>query len=223
MLEGVPRWEPNTRIRLIEAALELFEQRGYDDTSVKQIAERAGVTKTTFFRQFTDKRDVLSAGQEEHSVLLAETIAHTTATATPLQAVQTALTALARTFPLARRPFAARVEAVAASNDELRERAGLKYAGYVRAMRTALIDRGVPQTTAAVAADLGLLAFRTAFQRWTDSHDDSSLAELVGAALGEVHTASLSLDASGLHPSGGDAAVNVEGDVVHHPAWSEAR
>lgn len=217
MLEGVPRWEPHTRIRLIKAALELFEERGYDDTSVKQIAERAGVTKTTFFRQFADKREVLSAGQEEHSVLLAEAIASTPATATPLQAVQTALMALAGTFPLARRPVAARVQAVTASHDELRERAGLKYAGYVRAMRTALIDRGVPDTTAAVAADLGLLAFRTAFQRWTDSQDDSSLVELVGAALGEVHAASLSLDTSGLHPVGGDAAVNLDSDAVHHP------
>lgn len=174
--------------------MDLFEQRGYDDTSVKQIAERAGVTKTTFFRQFADKREVLSAGQEEHSAVLAGAIASATATATPLQAVEAALLALAETFPPARRVFVARVQAVTASHDELRERAGLKYAGYVRAMRTALVDRGIPETTAAVAADLGLLAFRTAFQRWTDYDGDSSLAELVGATLSEVHTASLSLD-----------------------------
>lgn len=188
------RWKPNTRVRLIEAALELFEERGYDDTGVKHIAERAGVTKTTFFRQFADKREVLSAGQEEHSLLMAAAIVGAPAAASPLRAVEGALLALGETFPVERRAFAARVQAVTASHDELRERAGLKYAGYVRAMRTALIDRGVPETTAAVAADLGLLAFRTAFQRWTDSEDDATLEALVSAALREVHTASLSLD-----------------------------
>ena len=182
-------------MRLVEAALELFEQRGYDDTGVRQIAERAGVTKTTFFRQFADKREVLSAGQEEHSALMARAIASAPATATPLHAVQAALLALAETFPAERRAFAARVQAVTAAHDELRERAGLKHAGYLEAMRTALIDRGVPETTAAVAADLGLLAFHTAFQRWTDSAVDPSLAGLVDRALGEVHAASLSLDA----------------------------
>jgi AcrR family transcriptional regulator len=158
---------------------------------VNQIAERAGVTETTFFRQFADKREVLSAGQEEYSVLMAEAIASTPATATPLQAVEAALLALAEMFPLARRAFTARVQAVIASHDELRERAGLKYAGYDRAMQTALIDRGVPVTTAAVAADLALLAFRTAFQRWTDREDNSTLSELVGAAPGDVHAASV--------------------------------
>lgn len=191
----MPRWEPHTRLRLIEAALELFEERGYDDTGVKDIAERAGVTKTTFFRQFADKREVLSAGQEEHSVLMAEAIASAPATASPLRAVEAALLALAETFPLERREFAARVQAVTATHDELQERAGLKYAGYAASMRTALVDRGVPETTAAVAADLGLLAFRTAFARWTDGDDDATLEALVSTALREVHTASLSLDA----------------------------
>ncbi|MBS2080443.1 helix-turn-helix domain-containing protein, partial [Mycobacterium tuberculosis] len=58
------RWEPDARERLVAAALDLFNERGYDETTVTQIAERAGLTKSTFFRHFPDKRDVLAAGQD---------------------------------------------------------------------------------------------------------------------------------------------------------------
>ena len=190
------RWEPNTRGRLIESALDLFEQHGYDNTSVEQIADRAGVTKTTFFRQFVDKRDVLSAGQEEHSVVMAEAIESSSPGASPLDAVEAAVRALADTFPNTRRAFAARVHAVTSSNDELSERAGLKFAGYVDAVRQALIARGVAESTAAVAAHLGLLAFSTAFDRWTGSDHDASLTELVSDAIRDVHAASQTLDVS---------------------------
>ena len=190
----VPRWKPNPRLRLVEAALELFEERGYDDTSVKQIAERAGLTKTTFFRQFTDKREVLSAGQEEHSILLAGAITGAPAPATALEATAAAIGALARTFPSDRRAFSARVQAMTAAHDELRERSELKYAGYVAAMRSALIDRGCAPMSAAVAADLGLLAFRTAFARWTETAAAASLEDLAAEALAEIVAESRSLD-----------------------------
>ncbi len=70
----MPRWEPDGRERLVLAALQLFSERGYDETTVAEIAERAGLTKSTFFRHFPDKRDVLSAGQETLSRLLVEGI-----------------------------------------------------------------------------------------------------------------------------------------------------
>src|SRR6202000_2263091 len=88
---GVARWEPNTRERLIEAALDLFTEKGYDATTVTEIAERAGVTKMTFFRHSPDKREVLfAAGQEVHSQILADAIAAAPDPATPLQAVAAA-------------------------------------------------------------------------------------------------------------------------------------
>lgn len=58
------RWEPDARERLVRAALDLFAEQGYDNATVTQIAERAGLTKSTFFRYFPDKRDVLAAGQD---------------------------------------------------------------------------------------------------------------------------------------------------------------
>ena len=56
------RWQPDARGRLQEAALTLYGERGFDDTTVAEIAERAGLTKRTFFRHFADKREVLFSG-----------------------------------------------------------------------------------------------------------------------------------------------------------------
>src|ERR1700759_4107046 len=104
------RWEPNERERLVRAAVDLFTEQGYDATTVTQIADRAGgLTKTTFFRHFPDKREVLFAGQELHSRLRADAIPAAPADATPLQAVATALDALAASFPEDRRKLGARL------------------------------------------------------------------------------------------------------------------
>src|SRR2546427_938657 len=80
------RWEPGARERMVLAAVDLFTEQGYDATTVAQIAERAGVTKSTFFRHFPDKRELLVAGQEVLSRLLAEGIAKAPGTARPLEA-----------------------------------------------------------------------------------------------------------------------------------------
>ena len=69
------RWEPGARERLVFAAVDLFTEQGYDATTVTEIAARAGVTKSTFFRYFPDKREILVAGQETLSELLARGIA----------------------------------------------------------------------------------------------------------------------------------------------------
>src|SRR5512147_2450404 len=91
MMKAMGRWEPGARERLVVAAVELFSEQGYDETTVAQIAERAGVTKSTFFRHFPDKRELLVAGQETLSRLLAEGIAEAPAAATPLEAVAAGL------------------------------------------------------------------------------------------------------------------------------------
>src|SRR5438445_13237059 len=87
----MPRWEPGARERMVLAAVDLFTEQGYDATAVAQIAERAGVTKSTFFRHFSDKRELLAAGQETLSRLLADGITEAPADATPLQAVAAGL------------------------------------------------------------------------------------------------------------------------------------
>src|SRR3954453_1576397 len=85
------RWQPGAAQRLVLAAVDLFTEQGYDATTVAQIAERAGVTKSTFFRHFSDKRELLVAGQETLSRLLAEGISEAPADASPLEAVAAGL------------------------------------------------------------------------------------------------------------------------------------
>src|SRR4051795_7955411 len=63
------RWEPDARGRLRQAALELYGEHGFDQTTVAQIAERAGLTERTFYRHFADKREVVFSG-EVHGVLV---------------------------------------------------------------------------------------------------------------------------------------------------------
>ena len=142
------RWEPNASERLAVAALELFAERGYENTTVIDIAQRAGLTKSTFFRHFQDKREVLF-GDGTMNGLLAEAIAAAPATATPLEAVAQALDAIGRrAFTPARRAFVARRRAVIAANPELQEREALKGLGLTASMTEALSRRGVPDLTA---------------------------------------------------------------------------
>ncbi|MFJ9902493.1 TetR/AcrR family transcriptional regulator [Streptomyces sp. NPDC101152] len=187
------RWEPNARERLVRAAVDLFTEQGYDATTVNEIADRAGLTKTTFFRHFPDKREVLFAGQDLHARLLADAITEAPEPATPLAAVGAALDALAATFTEDRRAFGARLRPVIAGHSELRERAAFKRAGLAQAMADALHGRGVPEPTASLAADLGIRAFHHAFEQWADPTCRQPLTELARHALDELRTAAAAL------------------------------
>jgi AcrR family transcriptional regulator len=184
------RWQPNARERLVAAALDLFAERGYDNTTVIDIAERAGLTKSTFFRHFPDKREVLFGG-EAMAELLADSIAAAPGTATPLEAVAHVLDAVGReTFTPSRRDFTARRWAVIAANPELREREALKGLGLTASMTEALRRRGVPDLTARVAAELGGLALAIAYERWSDTTDGDDFGAIARQALTDVQSAS---------------------------------
>jgi AcrR family transcriptional regulator len=187
------RWEPNARVRLVRAALDLFTEQGYDATTVNEIADRAGLTKTTFFRHFPDKREVLFAGQDLHARLLADAITAAAGPATPLEAVGAALDALAATFTDDRREFSARLGPVIAGNSELQERAAFKRDRLAGAMADALRRRGVPEPTASLAAELGLRAFYRAFDQWADPANRQTLIELTRHALDELRVAAATL------------------------------
>jgi len=177
----------------VRAALDLFAERGYDNTTVAQIAEQAGLTKSTFFRYFPDKREVLAAGQGTLSQLLSEGIAGAPAAATPLEAVAAALAAVAGAFTPERRDLGQKMEAAIAASGELQERDTLKRVGLATAMTTALKERGVPDATASLASEIGVLALRIANSRWADSTNDQELTALVRQSLHELRTASATL------------------------------
>lgn len=189
------RWEPGARERLVMAAVDLFTEQGYDATTVAQIAERAGVTKSTFFRHFPDKRELLVAGQETLSRLLAEGIAEAPGDASPLEAVAAGLERAAGAMGPMNRELAPRLKAAVAASAELQERDALKSVSLAAAMTTALVARGVPDPTAALAGELGVLAFKRAYAEWSEGDRDAKdgLAEYTRAALDELRAASASL------------------------------
>jgi AcrR family transcriptional regulator len=184
----VGRWEPNPRLRLVRAAIDLFAEQGYDATTVAQIAERAGLTKATFFRHFPDKREVLFAGQHTHSALLAEGIAGAPADATPLDAVAAGLDVVTASFTPEQREFGPRLRAVTAANPELAERAAFKRAGLAVAIAEALRARGVPDPTADLAGELGADAFHRGFARWTETGGGAGGDEAGGDEAGGDET-----------------------------------
>jgi AcrR family transcriptional regulator len=191
----MPRWEPGARERLVVAAVDLFTDQGYDQTTVAQIAERAGVTRSTFFRHFADKREVLVAGQDTLSRLLAEGIAEAPTSAGPLDAVAAGLERASKAMGPTNRELGPRLKAAVAASTELQERDALKSVSLAAAMTTALLARGVPDPAAHLASEIGVLAFKRGYAKWTESGDDATdeLAPHTLAALSELRAASASL------------------------------
>jgi AcrR family transcriptional regulator len=189
------RWQPGASQRLVVAAVDLFTEQGYDATTVTQIAERAGVTKSTFFRHFSDKREVLVAGQETLSRLLAEGITEAPADASPLEAVAAGLERASSAMGPSNRELGPRLKAAVAASTELQERDALKNVGLAAAMTAALAARGVPDPTAHLAGELGVLAFKRGYTQWSegDRDDATGLADHALAALDELRTAAATL------------------------------
>jgi AcrR family transcriptional regulator len=188
------RWEPGARERMVLAAVDLFTEQGYDATTVAQIAERAGVTKSTFFRHFPDKRELLVAGQEALSRLLTEGIAEAPETASPLEAVAAGLERASRTMGPMNRELGPRLKAAIAASAELQERDALKSVGLAAAMTTALVARGVPDPIAHLAGEMGVLAFKRGYAEWLEADGtEGGLAPYTTAALEDLRKASASL------------------------------
>jgi AcrR family transcriptional regulator len=177
------RWEPNARERLERAALALFAEHGYDATTVAQIADRAGLTKSTFFRHFADKREVLFGGQDLLAERFGEAIRTAPAAATTAGCLAAALAAAAAAFTPDRHDLAPQRRAVIAAHSELQERELLKRARLAAVMADALVARGTDDTTARLAAQLGVLAFSTAYARWAAPENRQPFGPIAHAAL----------------------------------------
>jgi AcrR family transcriptional regulator len=189
------RWEPGARERMVLAAVDLFTEQGYDATTVAQIAERAGVTKSTFFRHFADKRELLAAGQEALSRLLVEGIAEAPESASPLEAVGAGLERASSAMGPMNRELGPRLKAAIAANAELQERDALKSVGLAAAMTDALVARGVPDPIAHLASEIGVLAFKRGYSEWLEADPATAggLAPYTATALKDLRAASASL------------------------------
>jgi len=165
------RWKPGARERLVGAALELFAEDGFEQTTVAGIAQRAGVTERTFFRHFTDKREVLFEGSATLQATVVDAIASAPPDLTPLEVVAGAYEAIGPFFA-DRLPFARRRAAAIAANTSLQERELLKLATLGAASAAALRERGVPEPAATLAAEIGVTVFSVGFRKWIGGQDD---------------------------------------------------
>ena len=175
----VARWEPDARGRLLRAALELFLEQGYDETTTQQIAERAGLTKTTLFRLFADKREILFQGQPALVSLVVSAVESAPPAATPGEVLRAAVLALCPAHTREQQVIGRQIDRLTAAHPELRERAAFKRAAITAALESALATRIGEGHLAGVLADLGIRAYYNGFASWTDLRQDDELVEVV--------------------------------------------
>jgi AcrR family transcriptional regulator len=185
-MPAVGRWQPDSRGRLQEAALALYAERGFDQTTASDVAARAGLTERTFFRHFADKREVLFSGSDLLKERIVAGVAGAPVDAPALEAVASGLAAAAVMLGAGRRDLARQRHAVVAANPELRERELAKLADYAAAVATTLRERGVAEPAASLAADVGMAVLRAALERWARPGDDRSLEEVVEEVMAEL-------------------------------------
>ena len=179
------RWEPNARGRLAEAAFALYGERGFEQTTVAEIARRAGLTERTFFRHFADKRDVLLAGADALADLLVTTVIDAPDSAAPIDAAAAGLEA-AGTLIQEGGETPRQRQAIIDASTELKERELIKLASLASALAAALRARGVRDPTAGLAAEAGIAVFKIAFERWVDESNQRDLRRLLRESLDEL-------------------------------------
>jgi len=204
---GMGRWEPNAQGRLEQAAMELYIERGFEPTTVAEIARRAGLTERTFFRHFRDKREVLFAGAAALQDFLVTALASAPDSAAPVDAVATALEATGDLFQ-ERRDYARQRQAVIAANAELRERELIKLASLASAMADVLRQRGVPDPAASLAAEAGIAVFRIAFERWIKESSPGDLPRYIRESLDELRAVTAGKAAPAASGAGRSAPAN---------------
>ncbi|MEU4362264.1 helix-turn-helix domain-containing protein [Promicromonospora sp. NPDC023987] len=164
------RWDPGAQERLTEAALDLYLERGYDNVTVADIAERAGLTRRSYFRYFADKREVLFPSAERLPEIVREAVLAADPAAAPLAAVLDALHQVgAQVAEHVDHANAARRRAVIDTSAELQERERSKSAAVAAAIDEALRQRGTGPGTAALVAQVGSVVLGLAFRRWVKS------------------------------------------------------
>jgi AcrR family transcriptional regulator len=182
---GMSRWLPDAQGRLAQAALELFVERGYEQTTVAEIAGRAGLTERTFFRYFVDKREVLFGGSAMLQELMVSTVAGAPDSMTPIDAVAVGLEAMA-TLLQQRRNYSMQRQAAIVANVELRERELIKLASMASALAVALRSRGVKDLAASLTAEAGIAVFKIAFEHWVDATNERDFPQLIRDLLNEL-------------------------------------
>lgn len=183
--DQVARWQENSRGRMQQAALRLFAEQGYDETTAQQVADAAGVSQRTFFRHFRDKEEVLFAADDHLMAAIRSGVDRVPADAAPLAVVLAGL-----------RSLTAELEQM---GDELRTRADIisrhasltgrdlaKQARWAAALADDLVARGVDRHRALGLTGATAAAFRVAFSRWLADARPPGLAARVERAVRDL-------------------------------------
>ncbi|MDI3423098.1 TetR/AcrR family transcriptional regulator [Streptomyces luteolus] len=188
------RWDSGTQARLAKAALELFMERGYDDVTVTHIAERAGITRRSYFRYFPDKRAVLFAGSEKLPPAVYKAVRAVHRDTPPMAAALEALARVGAQLVVQLRNAAER-RAVIDASPELQERDRTKRAEVAASIATALTDRGTPPDTARLVAQTATLTFEHACTRWVEAAGEEDFPSCLQAVTSTLRDAVLSAPA----------------------------
>ena len=182
------RWEPNARDRLQRAALELYSEQGFDQTTVAEIAQRAGLTERTFFRHFADKREVVFWGENALHELFVDAVANAPDSASPLEGIAAGLEAILAYFEHIPRESARQRQAVITGNARLQERELTKYSSLAALITDALRRRGTAELAADLTAMTAVSVFKVAVESWIDATDDRDLSQHIHESLHELKT-----------------------------------
>jgi AcrR family transcriptional regulator len=181
------RWQPDAHGRLGQAAMELYGERGYEQTTVAEIADRAGLTARTFFRYFTDKREVLFAGSDALRERLLVALDAAPATDGPFAAVIAALSVVSGLIG-DDREHSRRRQAIIAANAELQERELAKLALWSDVLAVGLGRRGVGEPAASLAAETGVAVFRVAFDQWVAGSGGPTLVATLHQSVDQLRS-----------------------------------
>lgn len=132
------RKRQQTRERLTRAAMALFLERGFEATTLDDIAAAADISRRSFFHYFASKEDVVFAWQEESTAALIAAVAARPASESMLEAAENAITAMVRQLKPGEAIAMARLKC---DNPALQARDQVKYEKLERALADALGKR----------------------------------------------------------------------------------
>ncbi|WP_407572528.1 TetR/AcrR family transcriptional regulator [Deinococcus altitudinis] len=177
------RWKKGAQDRLEQAALALFLEQGFAETTVPQIAVRAGLTTRTFFRHFADKREVLFAGDEAVPALVQSLIAQAPPDTRPVPLILSHLGPFAETVFGHRRDVLLLRSRIISLDQGLEERKLQKMAMLRAAIVDGFLHRQVDELTATLAADLAMMVLGTALTRWLTAGESRPLSSVLAEVL----------------------------------------
>lgn len=190
----------------------LFRERGYAEVTVAEIADRAGLTKRTFFNHFADKREVLFAGATAFEAGILKHLAEADDDLDPMDAAVVALTRSGLELSQYGDRARARRDLIA-SSPELQERDLIKRNSLASAIAEALRQRHVPARTATITAQAAVAVFTTAYDDWVDD-STADLHTLMQRSLADLRQAVGPREAP---ITGGVAAAQVTGASAAAP------